>query len=1082
MTLTDGSTTTTAPLHPGQRALWFLHEIEPGEVAYNTCTAITLRGPLRLAALRRAIRQVGRRHDSLRTVFLEEDGEPRQVAAGEAVGPHLVDLTGLAEPDREVEVGRQLGRLAAIPFDLRGGPPVRWALLRCGAEHHVLLLDVHHIVFDRDSLAAIGRELEQDYTGAVRPERHASDVRLALKAWTADHHQGEAFWQRTLDGAPASSSPFAPGTARGDGPVRQRIELDHAALWSLARLCAEERATTFTAVLAVLAGLISRYTGMRDVVVGTPVSLRDDDDYADVVAMLVNTLPLRVVVGHTFRTTLRRARDTVLDALEHRRVPLHRIVELHGRADAGPADGPFQVLLAHQRPAGAPRLAGVRAEARWVDAAAAKFELSVVVTELADRLEIALEADGRRVEPERLAAFAKHLVALIQAVGEEPDARLDDVELRDAAERSAAADMARGPRVPRPATASLHGLVAAQARRAADAVAVIADGPDGPAQLTYGALLGSAARVAAALENQLDRPVGILQRRGVGLPVSYLGVLMAGGSLLPLDVEDPDRRLAELLADSGADTVLADPDQVTRAAAFGPKVLSIADFFEVRGKARKSDTVHPEQGAYVLYTSGSTGRPKGVVVPHRAIVNRLAALPLSPGERQLVKAPSTFDVSVTELFGPLVEGGCAVLAVPGGERDPQYLLDVMHRQRVGVAHFVPSMLAPFLAHVQQRPKALQRIVCSGESLPAEVSRRATATLGVPVYNLYGPTETAVEVTAWPAEPDERGRMAIGTPIDNVECWVVDERGHPVPLGAVGEVAIGGVCLARGYLNRPALTAASFVPDPASRTGARLYRSGDLGRWALDGLLEIVGRRGAQVKVGGRRVEPAEVSAALRRQPGVHDAATVVRGDRLVGFVILEDDQKPESLIDALQRELPAYMVPVQVEALPVLPLTRAGKVDTQELTRRAAALTPPTGSALPGTDLERRVADIWCEVLGLTRVGVDDGFFDVGGTSLTLLQVHRRLAGTVAPELTVQDLFRFPTVAMLARFLSGSGAIGSGAIGSGAIGNGAVGGGAIGNGAVGDGSAGAERGRRRREALRARRSGLRSGQGERDHA
>jgi len=231
MTLTDGSTTTTAPLHPGQRALWFLHEIEPGEVAYNTCTAITLRGPLRLAALRRAIRQVGRRHDSLRTVFLEEDGEPRQVAAGEAVGPHLVDLTGLAEPDREVEVGRQLGRLAAIPFDLRGGPPVRWALLRCGAEHHVLLLDVHHIVFDRDSLAAIGRELEQDYTGAVRPERHASDVRLALKAWTADHHQGEAFWQRTLDGAPASSSPFAPGTARGDGPVRQRIELDHAALF-----------------------------------------------------------------------------------------------------------------------------------------------------------------------------------------------------------------------------------------------------------------------------------------------------------------------------------------------------------------------------------------------------------------------------------------------------------------------------------------------------------------------------------------------------------------------------------------------------------------------------------------------------------------------------------------------------------------------------------------------------------------------------------------------------------------------------------------------------------------------------------
>ncbi|WP_229402941.1 non-ribosomal peptide synthetase [Micromonospora okii] len=1035
----------SAALTPGQLGLWFVHAVAPRAAVFNTCTAIDLHGPLQPAALRAAVREVGRRHETLRTVFGEESGEPRQWVVDDPAELRLVDMTHVTDPVREAEVERLLAALAATPFDLTAAPPVRWLLLRLAPQRHLLVLDAHHIVCDHHSLGVICGELGEAYARAQAGRPAAAEVpkpELATlaRAWNrGDEPAGLRFWAERLAGAPHRTDVFAgqPVTVGPQPPLHVRQRYGPEELARLAPLCGAERATPFMALLALVAGLVARYTGQGDVVLGAPVSLRGDPAYADSVGLLVNLVPLRLRIDGTasLRSALRVARSALLDALEHPAVPLHRVVDVAGTVRAPGTTTPLvQVVVTYQREV-APVLVGARAVSRPVTPGAAKYQLSITATETASGLDLLLESDRRWCTVEDLATFGRYLTALLHAGSADPDAVLNAVDVRDDGERQRARRRASGASVPRPVPQALHALVLDTAVDRPDAVAVSArDGQGDPVHLSYGALRRAALRLAADLSDRLAGPepvVAVLQRRGVGLPVSYLAVLVAGGVVLPLEPDDPDARLAELVADSGATLVLTDSRQLDRARRLAPVALAVEEVLVADRWPR--DVVlgprpgHPEQAAYLLYTSGSTGRPKGVLVPHRGITNRVLwgreQLPDGYGERTLVKTPIAFDVSMAELFAPLAAGGCAVLAAVGGERDPQYLAEVVTHEQVTGVHFVPSMLAPFLAEVVARGRGagtLRVLTCSGEALLDGLACRTLDLFDVDLYNLYGPTEASVEVTAWHADRRSAAAVSIGRPIANVECHLLDDRLRPVPDPVAGELHLGGHCLARGYAGRPAMTATAFLPW---HDGARVYRTGDHGRWTARDEIRLLGRRDDQVKLLGRRVEPGEVRQALCAHGDVVDAAVLVLGGRLVGFVAYRPDASGppsgEALREALRSRLPGYLVPAAVQVLPQLPVTRSGKVDRNALTRLAEGTLLKTRTGRPPrTDLERTLAALWCEVLDVSDIGVDDGFFEAGGNSLALLRLHHRLVTEVADDLTVKDLFHHASVAALARHLA----------------------------------------------------------------
>jgi nonribosomal peptide synthetase protein BlmVI len=574
----------------------------------------------------------------------------------------------------------------------------------------------------------------------------------------------------------------------------------------------------------------------------------------------------------------------------------------------------------------------------------------------------------------------------------------------------------------------VHGLVWGRAGVCPDAVAV--SGPGGV--VTYRGLVGWAAGLAARLRGCGVGPesrVGVLLERSVLLPGVVLGIWQAGGVYVPLDPGDPPERLAWLAADAGLVAVVTQEGLVERCPVGAGRVVDVAGVVPVAAGAAVG--VHPDQAAYVMYTSGSTGRPKGVVVPHRGIVNRLLwmveELGCGAGDRVLHKAPVTFDVSLWELLWALVAGGCVVVAGPGGHRDGGYLAGLVAAEQVSVAHFVPSLLGPFLAEAGGLAGGpLGRVVCSGEELDGGLRDRFAGVLaGVRLLNLYGPTEASVDVTWWECGPGEAGPVPVGWPVANTGVHVLDRWLQPVPCYAVGELCVRGVALARGYLGRPGLTAAVFVPDPLGGVGGRVYRTGDRARRRRDGAVEFLGRADGQVKLGGNRVEPGEVEQVLRQVPGVAGAAVTVTGAgpaaRLTGYIVPADPASPPdaaAVRAVLATRLPAVMIPSALVPVAALPLTRNGKLDRRALP--PPPTTPPTtpASAALGP-LEQAIAGAWCRTLGVPQVGARDNFFEAGGNSLLLLALHEALRGSVDPGLTVADLFRYPTVAALADFVGG---------------------------------------------------------------
>jgi len=1014
------------PLSFAQRRLWFVNRLDGANATYCVPVALRLRGALDRTALEAAIGDVVTRHEALRTIFPEVDGEPCQRIVDTLPQMTVVECA-------ETDVPGVLQEAAQRTFDLTVDPPIRVWLLAVAPAEHVLLLAMHHIASDGASMGPLLRDLAEAYEARLAgdaPQWTPPPVQYAdYTLWqqellgSADDPESLgarqlAYWQDALAGIPEElalpADRLRPAVSTYDGgmvPLVLDAEL-HRALMDLAK---SSGTTLFMVLQAGVAALLTRLGAGTDIPIGAPVAGRSDEALEDLVGFFVNTLVLRTDTSGdpTFRELLARVRETDLGAYAHQDVPFERLVEELNPARSLSRHPLFQVMLALQNTGRASlEIPGLEVSAEPAGTGRANFDLSFTLREAYGDggapagIEGAIGYRADLFEPGTARRLAERLVRLLRAVTADPGAPLLGVDLLDPVEEYRIVNGWNDTAVPVVAS-TLPELFAEQVARTPDATAVVFE----DTVLTYAELDTRADRLARALVDRgagMERIVAVAVPRSVELIVALYAVHKAGAAYLPVDPEYPADRLELMLAD--ADPVLVlDADTIRRLEAL-----------DAEAELPRIDPGHP---AYVIYTSGSTGRPKGVVVPHAGIVNRLvwmqAEYGLDGSDRVLQKTPSSFDVSVWEFFWPLLVGATLVVARPGGHKDPAYLADLIQRERVTTVHFVPSMLEAFvLAPEAAGCTSLHRVICSGEALPTGLARRFAAISGAGLHNLYGPTEASVDVTSYQyRDGDTTASVPIGRPVWNTQVYVLDAALRPVPPRVPGELYLAGVQLARGYLNRPGLSAERFVANPFD-AGTRMYRTGDIVRWCGDGVLEYLSRADDQVKIRGFRIELGEIANVAGTHPDVDQAAVVVREDRpgdkrLVAYVVGTVD--PAELRRHVAAALPEYMVPAAVVRIDGLPLSPSGKLDRRALPAPEFGGTP-SGRA-PRTQREEVLCGLFAEVLGVPAVSIDANFFEFGGHSLLVTRLVSRIRRELGAELSIRGLFETPTVAELAERL-----------------------------------------------------------------
>ncbi len=1053
------------PLSFAQQRLWFIGQLEGPSALYNIPVVAPLAGEVDAAALGAALRDVIGRHEVLRTVFPASDAQPFQ---------HIVPIDELDWELRQETVtsaGLQEAVEAAMgyAFDLASEVPIRaWLLTGDGGER-VLVVVVHHIAGDGWSWTPLGKDVSRAYAARVAgraPAWEPLPVQYADYAlWQRDLLGDEddpgslisrqtSYWRDALAGAPEELAlPFdrpRPAVASYRGHTVP-LEVSPAVHTRLREVARAQRVTVFMVVQAVLAVLLAKLGAGTDIPVGTPVAGRADEALDELVGFFVNTLVIRTSLAGDpqFARVLDRVREASLAAFEHQDVPFERLVDELAPVRSLARHPLFQVMLTvGSDAAAAVDLPGAGAETISPSALMARFDLDVALSEVAAAggapagLRGAVTGAADLFDVGSVAVIAGRLVRVLEAVTADPGLTVCDVDVLEPAERHQLLAGWNDTGAPAPPVL-LPEMIAAQAARTPDAVALTCDGE----LVSYAELDTRAGRLAGRLADLQAGPesvVAVCLERGVAMVVALLAVWKAGAAYLPVDPELPAERVSYLLDDAGVALAVTSaacarvlPGEATAVVLDDP---ATADLLAGAPAADPAGRLLPGHAAYVMYTSGSTGAPKGVVVPHAGIVNRLMWMQdwfdLQPGERVLHKTPFGFDVSVWELFWPLVRGAVMVVAAPGGHRDPAYVAGLIREERVGTAHFVPSMLEAFLAAPQAAGCAwLRRVVCSGEALGAGVRDRFASVFGerAGLFNLYGPTEASVDVTGCKVRAGESGMVPIGRPVANTRVFVLDEWLGPVPAGVAGELYLAGAQLARGYAGRPGLTADRFVADPFDvNGGGRLYRTGDVVRWTGDGDLAFLGRADEQVKIRGFRVEPGEVEAILADSPQVAQAAVIAREDapgdqRLVAYVVpaagaaehMAGDTAAGDALSAQVRafaalRLPGYMVPSAVVLLDGLPLTPNGKLDRKALPAPDPA---PRARADAATALEGHICSVFAEVLGLESVGVEDDFFALGGHSLLAVRAVARLKQR-GVSLTLRDIFAAPTVSGLMEGLS----------------------------------------------------------------
>ncbi|PWK84985.1 amino acid adenylation domain-containing protein [Lentzea atacamensis] len=1020
------------PVSSGQRRLWLLDQLHPGSPVYNVPYAFRLRGPVDSAALAAALLALGRRHEVLRTVFLDLDGDPRQVILPEPQFSLVVTEVSVPASERDAFASARAAEAAREPFDLAEGPLLRAELVVFSATDALLLVTMHHIVCDGWSTQLLFAEWRAAYESAdlgPAPTQYLDFSRWQTE-WLAgpDGARLEEYWTSQLAGVPpvlelpADHPRPAVMKMRGGAesfawPASLKERLDS--------FCLAERVTPFMVLLTAWNVLLHRYSGADDLVVGTNVANRRAE-IENAVGFFVNTVAIRTRVSPSvsFRSLLHQVRDTTLAAQQHQDLPFERVVE----ALAPPRSTAHQPVI--QTIVGMEdsqheifSLPGVSVSRVASHSGTAKWDLELGVTSTSGGIAGLLEYDSALYEPATVRRLLGHLETLLSAGLDDPSRPVGRLTMINAAERAQLVDEWNPPVSPRLDDVLVHELMEASADRTPDAVALVFEDQS----LTYRELEARANQLAHQLRSSgIGRGdlVGISLPRSLDLVVAQQGVLKSGAAYVPLDPEYPADRLAYMVADSGLRVVVTLAAFASRFPSVDTLSLDVVDL-SAFATDRPQRTVSPDDLAYVIYTSGSTGKPKGAMLPHRGVVNladELARmLGIGPGNRMLQFASFSFDVSVADIMVTLSSGATVVLAPQHDLQPGPDLARTINAQRVDMACLPPTVLR--LTDPASVP-GLRTLMAGGEACPDEVA--ALWAPGRRFVNIYGPTEASIWITSAECDGTE-SPLPIGRPIAGNTAYVLDENREPLPIGVPGELYLGGVQVARGYLNRPELTSERFVADPF--TGGRLYRTGDLARFLPDGRIEFLRRMDNQIKLRGYRIELGEIQTAVSQHPSVRAAVVIAREDvpgdvRLVAYAVAA----PGCRIDAaelrthLRRGLPEYMVPSAFVEVPTIPRNPNGKLDHRALPKpesvRAERVVVPAG-----TRTERAISDVWSEVLRMDRIGADDNFFDLGGNSVLLVKARSRLAEVFAREVPTVTLFTYPTVRALAAHFDGGGEV-----------------------------------------------------------
>jgi len=1024
------------PLSFQQQRLWFLEQLEPGPPIYNVARALRLDGALDTAALGRAVDAVVQRHESLRTGIHAVDDEPRQVVAGPP--DRLLVVESVEDTELSSRETKALARIRAEvrrPFDLARPPLVRFLLIRVCAERHFLALTMHHIASDAGSVSILLRDLAELYRS------FASDSPARLPPLPVQYGDYAA-WQREtltdaslagaladarrkLSGAPAvlelpadRPRPASPSFSGG----RVEILLGPPEVERLTALARQARATLFMTLLAAFETLLSRHGGGGDVVVGSPISGRGRPEIEDLVGFFVNMLVFRSDFSGdpTVAEYVARVREDALEAFDRQDLPFEKLVEsLQPERQTSHAPV-FQVMFNfHGRTEPPPDLPGVSVCFEPVDNGTSQFDLTLIATETDAGVACVFVYNADIFDRATVESLAARYRTILDEFGRAPGKRLAEVEVLAPEEMAALLRESAPPGDEPTADSTVPRLLAGAPRR--EGAIVECDGLSRTAR----ELAAAAGRVAGALGDRAigeGSCVGVLLERSVRLPAALLGIWEAGAAYVPVSPDWPAARTDAILADAGVAAVVTERAHAAGAAREGRPVIVWEDLASEEplpaSRPKGASLPLPAAAAYVIYTSGSTGRPKGVVVEQRSVANVLEALRKVPGvgpeDVWLSVTSPVFDISVVELFLPLIAGARLVIASETEAADPAALARRIRESGATIMQATPATWRMLVSDGWEGKEDL-KILSGGEALTwelaAELRRR-----GREVWNLYGPTET----TVWSAveRVGERAPsrfVPIGKPLGRTSLFVVDARCRLAPPGATGELAIGGAGVARGYRGMPEETATRFVPNPFG--SGRLYRSGDRIRRLPGGRLEFLGRLDDQMKLRGYRIEPAEVEAVLASHPSVRQAAVVLAGEgearRLLAFVSGGDESDLPDLRALLRSRLPEAMIPAEILFVDRFPLTSGGKVDRRALAARAR---PPRREEIAGprNATEEAVARVWQEVMRVERIGIDQNFFDLGGHSLLATRVLARLRGAFEMELPLRLMFEEPTIAGLA--------------------------------------------------------------------
>ncbi len=1042
---------TALPLSSGQAALWFLHQQDPANPAYNTAFSVRLHTTVDAGQLQTALQKVVARHAALRTRFVVRGTAPMQIVHGyrapqfTQVDARLWDEQTLYE--RVVAAYRK-------PFDLENDPLLRVDLFTRNDNDHVLLIAFHHIICDAAAIWQIVGELGQllgEPNGTLPKVLPYSDFVTWQNEYveSAAGEKALAYWRENLAGELPTLAMLTDFPRKVTGTPQAAshfFKLEAGLLHDVQQRARELGTTPFVFLLTVYFVLLQRYTGQEDVIVGTPTAGRNRPNFRNIVGYLVNPIPLRAQLGDnpTFADLLQQVRQTVLGGLTHQDYPLPLLTQKLRVERGGTSAALFETFFVYQQPPPATQTwGGFPVSAYPIPQMEGQFDLHLELTQQTDGLTGIMKYNADSYAGATIERMMGHYERLLRGVLADVTLPIERVEMLGSAEKTQLLHGFNDTYRDYPRDVCLHTLFEQQVLQTPNAVALRFETPLQlwGRSLTYRELNELANQVAHVLRQKgvgANVLVGVAMERSAEMVIALYAILKAGGAYVPLDPTYPTERLAFMIADADVPLVLTQSGVTLPEISAEKLYLDKWHSFVEQPRTNPPPITYATDTAYMIYTSGSTGKPKGAKNAHRGIVNRLLWMQdeygLKVHDRVLQKTPFSFDVSVWEFFWPLMTGATLIVARPEGHKDSRYLIETIERERITTLHFVPSMLKLFLDDSQvSRCTSLRRVICSGEALTKGLTQAFFENLSAELHNLYGPTEAAIDVTYWQCQPDDtRVTVPIGRPVANTQIYIVDKHDQPVPIGVAGELLIGGVQVGQGYHKRPTLTAERFVekkvfgirysvtiPNTEYRIPNTVYRTGDLARWRADGTVEYLGRIDFQVKVRGFRIELGEVETVLMAQPAVNSAVVVAKqdagGGHLVAYVVGDVD----GLRDGLREVLPDHAIPSHFVTLDEIPLLPNGKVNRRALPEPKAARPQAIVYQAPQNSAEITLTTIWQEILDVEQVGIHDNFFDLGGHSLLLALVRRRVETAFECQLPLVDLFRYPTVHTLAQHVSG---------------------------------------------------------------